>query len=66
MSCRADASFRPKLTTARIASARQKIKKNVNCSTIFLVKKMVCTYVRTCTEDRLVVRLVAKLGVKLG
>jgi hypothetical protein len=25
--CRADASFRPKLTTARIASARQKIKK---------------------------------------
>ncbi len=27
VSCQADASFRPKLTTARIASARQKIKK---------------------------------------
>ncbi len=27
VSCLADASFRPKLTTARIASAQQKIKK---------------------------------------
>ena len=57
MSCRAYAFFRPKCATARIASARQKIKKIVNCSTIFLVKKW-CTG----TADRLVVRLDVKLG----
>jgi hypothetical protein len=46
VSCRADASFRSKWTTARIASARQKIKKMSTARQYFLVKKMVYTYGR--------------------